>query len=380
MQENQKKGSIILNGKRLYEIEFLHSIAFIGVVLQHILGAYARRGTSLVGVYELSAIAVVFEIVRFAVPMFIFVSGLLLSYHIESYHYQRFLKKRVFTILVPYCVWSVAYYLYNLHLAGPLLPFPGSIRELLFLVLTGSAGYHLWYVVMIFQFVLITPLFVRALRFLQTKSYGSKAWWSICLVFVLGCLLILKMEPLVPRGNLFGDLFAMYRTRLFFSYLLFYGLGCLCGRYYENFCRMLSQKALLFWLLYFFSFCYGAIKSIAYIRETGTLSFSCVSFLNPGVALLTAASVFALCSLGRKVRNIPVLQRIFSFVDKYTFEAYLSHAMLLSFFSFRLQALFDGIPLPVFYFVLSLLTITSSLILAVILKKIAGSFPPVLRG
>ncbi len=359
------------NNKRLYEIEFLHSAAFIAVVVQHILGAYARRGDSLVGVYELSGIALVFEVVRFAVPMFIFVSGLLLCYRIDDFQYKRFLKKRVATILVPYLVWTVAYYIYNLHLAGPLLPFPGSIGELAKMALTGSASYHLWYVVMIFQFVLISPLLIGLIRFLQKKYTGRKAFACIFLGFVAVCLLILKIEPLVPRGNLIGDLFAMYRTRFFFSYLLFYGLGCICGLYYERFCRILSQKALVCWLLYFTAVCIGVFKSLAFIRETGTLSFSCVSFLDPGFALLTAASILAVFSLAIKLRSVKWLCTVFSWIDKYTFEAYLAHAMLLSFFSFRLQALADGLPLSLFYIILTILTIISSLLLAALLKKIA---------
>ena len=359
------------NKKRLYEIEFLHSAAFIAVVLQHILGAYSRRGDSLVGVYELSGISVVFEIVRFAVPMFIFISGLLLCYNIDSFQYPRFLAKRVRKIALPYLAWTAAYFLYNANLSGETLSFPASIGELAKMALTGSASYHLWYVVMIFQFILISPLLIGLIRFLQRRYHTKKAFCLIFLAFVAVCLVILKLEPLVTQDSLPGKIFAIYRTRLFFSYMLFYGLGCICGLYYERFCAFIKKTAPVYWGLYVIAIGYGAVMSLDFIKQTGTLSFGCVSFLNPGFALLTAASILAVFSLALKAGTITVLQGIFSFIDKYTYEAYLAHAMVLSFLSFRLMAIPVNWNLTVFYLLLAILTISASLLLAFGLGRIA---------
>jgi surface polysaccharide O-acyltransferase-like enzyme len=360
-----------LNDKRLYEIEFLHSAAFAAVVLQHILGAYSRRGDSFVGVYELSGISVVFEIVRFAVPMFVFISGLLLCYNIDSFRYPHFLAKRIRKIALPYLAWTVAYFLYNADLSGEVLSFPGSVGELAKMALTGSASYHLWYVVMIFQFILISPLLIGLIRYLRRRYQTARAFYVIVPVFIAVCLVILKLEPLVTTDTPVGRIFVTYRTRLFFSYLLFYGLGCICGLYYKDFCRLIQKTAPVFWILYLAAVGYGAFRSLDFIRQTGTLSFGCVSFLNPGFALLTAASIFAVFSLALKAGTITALRGIFSFADKYTYEAYLAHAMVLSFLSFRLMAIPVNWNLTVFYFILTVLTIPVSLLLAFCLSRIA---------
>ena len=55
---------------KLTEPDILRSMAFLAVVAQHILGCYARRAGT--GPFAMKAIAVVFELTRFAVPMFVF--------------------------------------------------------------------------------------------------------------------------------------------------------------------------------------------------------------------------------------------------------------------------------------------------------------------
>lgn len=362
--------------KRLYEIEFLHSAAFCAVVIQHILGAYSRRGDSLVGVYELSGIAVVFEIVRFAVPLFIFVSGLLLCYNIDSFRYPRFLKRRVGKILLPYLAWTIAYFLYaSWYMEGTFPALSASASQIAWMALTGTASYHLWYVVMIFQFVLLSPIFIWVIRRLQRSFYTKKAFCVISAVFVVFCLAILKFEPLVPSDTFFGGLFFVYRTRLFFSYLLFYGLGCICGLYYQTFCQVLLKTAPLVWAAWCIGILFGSFQSLQFIKQTGTLSFSCVSFLNPGFALLTAAAILAVFSLALKLRQREPLSGLVSFIDQNTFEAYLAHAMVLSVLSTRLLTVSANWNLTVFYLLLTILTVPVSLLLAYFLRRLARLFP-----
>ena len=205
------------------------------------------------------------------------------------------------------------------------LRFSASASQIAWMALTGTASYHLWYVVMIFQFVLLSPIFIWVIRRLQRSFYTKKAFCVISAVFVVFCLAILKFEPLVPSDTFFGGLFFVYRTRLFFSYLLFYGLGCICGLYYQTFCQVLLKTAPLVWAAWCIGILFGSFQSLQFIKQTGTLSFSCVSFLNPGFALLTAAAILAVFSLALKLRQREPLSGLVSFIDQNTFEAYLAH-------------------------------------------------------
>ena len=67
---------------RWTEPDFLRSMAFLGVVAQHILGAWARRTG--VGQRSMLFISVCFELVRFAVPMFVFLFGMMLAQRLQA--------------------------------------------------------------------------------------------------------------------------------------------------------------------------------------------------------------------------------------------------------------------------------------------------------
>ena len=75
---------------RIYEWDVLRTMAFAGVVLQHLLGAMARR-PKLVPAGRLFC-AIAFEPVRFAVPMFVFLFGCALFYvHPDGVDHKSYL-------------------------------------------------------------------------------------------------------------------------------------------------------------------------------------------------------------------------------------------------------------------------------------------------
>ncbi len=112
------------------------------------------------------------QIARFCVPLFFFLSGYLygVKFRTKTFHYLPFIKKRLKKILTPYIFWSVFYILLR-FLTGDIAYEQFTIAGFIFLLITGSAWGHLYFVVVIFQFYLLFPIFMVSCRFLINSRF-----------------------------------------------------------------------------------------------------------------------------------------------------------------------------------------------------------------
>ncbi|KEO85126.1 acyltransferase [Tumebacillus flagellatus] len=164
---------------RLTEIGHLRSIAFLAVVTQHGIGMLTR--TPGINLSDLVVLSVLFNLAKFAVPMFVFITGLVIFYnYYEQLSVGSYLYKRVREIIVPYVIWSVFYYFYWAYDAAG-----HSWHEFLSVLLTGSGYYHLWFVAMIFQFYLLYPIFRLLFKALQPVMKSERV-----VIPVLGLLIV----------------------------------------------------------------------------------------------------------------------------------------------------------------------------------------------
>ena len=140
---------------RIYELDHLRAAAFFAVVMQHVLGFYWRH--SIFDDTDNYIVGLSFGMVKFAVPMFIFLSGFVLFYNYYGrLDYMRFIGKRMVAIGIPYVLWS---FFYVIYMSRSLEVFNMAwgiqfVKHLFF----GSARYHLWYVSMIFQGFILLPI------------------------------------------------------------------------------------------------------------------------------------------------------------------------------------------------------------------------------
>lgn len=193
---------------RIREWDILRTAAFAGVVLQHLLGAMSRRPE--LGAAGKAFCAAAFEPIRFAVPLFVFLFGCSLFYtHPQgTLHYAGYLKKRLLQLAAPYLVWTVIY----MRFAEVDITAGSLLRNLVL----GSGSYHLWYVVMILQFVVLAPVFLVLYRAIRGR------WPLIAALFVVW-LLYLALTPHWEGGGLLASVFVRHRTLVFASYA---GFSC----------------------------------------------------------------------------------------------------------------------------------------------------------
>lgn len=326
--------------ERIAELDLVRSFAFLAVVYQHVIGVYMRKP----GVDEQTAIiySMVFHLLKFAVPAFIFITGLVLFYnYYEKVHYPRFIQKRVTEVLVPYGIWSAVY----LALQPNSLGGGGQMAWNLFKkVATGSSSYHLWFVVMIFQFYLLYPFWQRLFRLARTfVSNHVRLFVALgAAAFVYGLLMWISAR-FIPAHSLRFDIvwldtyFIKYRDRNAFFYFFYFIFGGLAAVSLPAFRHTIKRHWL--WIGTAFLILYTYI-GYELFRDSGTgmINLNVATSLKPSMFLYTVAQLLLVYGLALVlIKKQGKWTHWLGLIGKYSYGAYLIHALILTYLMKGLQ-------------------------------------------
>jgi surface polysaccharide O-acyltransferase-like enzyme len=279
-------------------------------------------------------------LVRFAVPVFVMITGALLLH--REYEIGSFLKKRLSRVVIPFLFWSLVYIWYSWY--NEEITFGNdawaNIKQVLHLLKYGSS-YHLWYVYMLIGLYFFIPVIGKFVRNASEKEilYFLAVWFAVMLI----------TQPYLFRYNPSVD---MHYFAGFAGYLV---LG-----HYLAF-KEFNVKNLRLWMMLLFLLsiaviAFGSYWLIGYQKYPGTMFYEPV---NPAVLTLSA-SIFMIVKL-TVPKVSPLIIRIRDFVGKYNYGIYLAHALVLYFLddpfgiSYKLCTPIISIPLTALIaFVLSL--------------------------
>jgi surface polysaccharide O-acyltransferase-like enzyme len=101
------------------------------------------------------------QIARFAVPLFILISGFVLELNYD-YHtnYWSYIKKRVSRIFIPYLFWSFIYYYFV---------YTNNHDSLVKVILTGDASYQLYFIPTLAIFYFVFPVLHKFYKYISNK-------------------------------------------------------------------------------------------------------------------------------------------------------------------------------------------------------------------
>ena len=288
-------------------------------------------------------------LVRFAVPVFVMITGALLLH--KEYELGDFFKKRLSRVVVPFLFWSLVYIWYSWHneefTFGPDIWV--DIKQVLHLLKVGSS-YHLWYVYMLIGLYFFIPVIGKYVRNSSEKEilYFLAVWFGVMLI----------TEPYLSRYNPSVDMhyFAGYAGYLVLGHYLAY--------------KDFNLKYLRLWMVLLFILSVALITLgtwliVPYPKWPVTMFYEPVS---PLIVTL-AGSMFMIVKLTIP-KVAPVVIRVRDFVGRYNYGIYLSHALVLYFLedpfgiNYKLCAPIVSIPLT------ALICFFISLLLVWIINKI----------
>ncbi|VTR57994.1 Uncharacterized protein conserved in bacteria [Actinobacillus pleuropneumoniae] len=319
---------------RIPEIERLRGMAFLAVVLQHSIAHYSVAP----GMTANDGLMMGFLLMatKFAVPVFIFITGMVLFYNDKGrLHYGRFIKRRFGDIYVPFAVWTLITLLIN-HKFNPAVI--GDWKYLGEVWLTGKASSHFWYIIMLFQFYLLYPLFRSAILGIKER-FGVRTQLTI---LVLSGLLYVGLTGVINdighwMGSLsipvWSELFTTYADRNALYYFFYFVLGAAAGLYHASWIKWLEKARPAIWLVFAFTFGWMLMQGVNEIRsaENGAITFYSLSLLRPMMALFLISSIMVMYdAAGWITRQAGARTNAFlTSIGVYSYGAYLMHLLTL---------------------------------------------------
>lgn len=202
---------------RYAELDLVRAVSIIAVVMIHAASFYPWFNKS----FSWSGYYVYHQVTSFAVPAFILLSGLLLTLGGDNkkFSYASFLKGRFLYIFIPYCVWSAAYFAYRWSEINPTV-----IANDFF---TGRAYFHLYFVVIIIQLYILSPIFIWA-----SKQVRGEYILAAFIAQIVTLKIIAASSPW---------LYAKLGATLFANWIFVFYVGCAIGSNYEKF-KALTER------------------------------------------------------------------------------------------------------------------------------------------
>src|SRR2546428_6228909 len=173
----------------------------------------------------------IFISVHLTREVFMFITALALTYVYfgRPFSGKRFWAKRSIGILVPYCIWSIAYTWVNTSQHSP-----AAFAKLVVLnILTGNASYQLYYILLTLQLYLALPLFLLLLKYIKQHP-----WRALSISFALQVLLMYVDYRYLQQGTLASSgvwqVVEAYQDRFLLTYQFYFILGGLAALFLQQ--------------------------------------------------------------------------------------------------------------------------------------------------
>src|SRR5438874_9071036 len=203
----------------IYELDLMRPVTAVTVVAVHVLAFTQSLNHTTTGLQVQNGII---TSVHFTRDVFMFITALALAYvyYGRPFSGKRFWAKRSIGVLLPYCLWSIAYTWVNTSQHSP-----GAFARLaLFNILTGNASYQLYYILLAIQFYLVLPLFLLLLKHIQNHP-----WRALLISFALQVLLMYLDYRYLQQGSLASrgvwQMVAAYQDSFLLTYQFYFILG-----------------------------------------------------------------------------------------------------------------------------------------------------------
>jgi probable poly-beta-1,6-N-acetyl-D-glucosamine export protein len=212
----------------IYELDPLRAVTAVTVIAVHVLSGTVGLNHTQTGLQVQNGLITSVHFTR-EVFMFITAFALTYAYYARPFTTSRFWAKRSIGVLLPYCIWSIAYTWVNTSQHSP-----AAFAKLALLnILTGDASYQLYYILLTLQLYLVLPLFLLFLRYIKQHP-----WRVLSMSFALQVLLMYADYHYLQQGSLASSgvwqIVAAYQNRFLLTYQFYFILGGLAALYLKQ--------------------------------------------------------------------------------------------------------------------------------------------------
>lgn len=158
---------------------------------------------------------------QYVVFGFVFLSGIKQFLNIENFSAGKFYKKRIWKILVPYILWVLVYYAYDCTMGYKVF----NIKDILYYIYSGDYIGHFYFVVIIMQFYILMPLWIKLFKKINPK---------IMLILTLAISIILGQYLPAVISKITGGYYFRFADRTLTTYLFFWTAGAYIGLNYKK--------------------------------------------------------------------------------------------------------------------------------------------------
>ncbi len=329
-----KKGRLsdLPRKERITEIETLRGLAFAAVVLQHSIAHYSLVPQA--GLQDGVVLALLLMLAKFAVPLFIFITGMVLFYNTgDKLHYGQFMRKRVMDVILPYVVWSLIYFI----LAPRNWATFGwqDIPDLALKLVTGKTASHFWYIIMLIQFYVFFPLFLRGIRYVVHRYQAKGRMLALLGSGVLFLVLSDQLRNIAGwmermQIPVLTDAFTTYADRNFIYFFFYFVLGAAAGLSVQRWKEWINRLRWVYWLVFIIlglRFMY--LLMLEFQKPEGIqIRFYTVSLIRPDMILFLIASIMVMYQLASKLHHHRVLYWL-GWIGSMSYGGYLMHMLVL---------------------------------------------------
>lgn len=105
----------------------------------------------------------------FAVPSFMFISMIMISYGNKKMSLLEFYKKKLTRIFIPYIIWSILYQAMLIYLGSKDIASLKDMDNLLYLFLYGKSYEHLYFMPILIEFTIFAPILLYMAKKIKDK-------------------------------------------------------------------------------------------------------------------------------------------------------------------------------------------------------------------
>jgi len=206
--------------KHLWEVDVVRILTFLCVIAVHTTSHTVASND--LPLYLLLGLLHFTRNVFFALTAFV----LVYSYLHKPVPMRKFWPRRFLLVGVPYVVWSVIYFTSDSLYTHTHSSFGALVLRLVGHILTGTAWYHLYFLLVTMQVYLLVPVILWLVR--KTRGHHT----AVLVIVGILQLVIVTLYFYFPKSVAFLN---GYTKEYFFSYIFFIVAGAIAADHYVDF-------------------------------------------------------------------------------------------------------------------------------------------------